>query len=336
MKDKCDLLTPKCVEYLNEATSFQVDPGHQNEISSCRTVPRTHFRVKSRLLVVGGLSLSKDNTVVNNNACQYYNENTNCWVTVSEMPLSVDHLYSVCHVDGILLLTGGRKGGVTVDQCWLYGFNTKKWEAMPPLITARYRHHSVSLGNCVYVVGGWGADDKTLSSVECLDLTRRKWSSMPNMAQALYYPMTATYCNKIFVFGGVDAQNTSLRCTQEFDTTRRKWSTLPDMPGECSRTGAVTLNDAIYVVGSDNRTCLKYEPAKRTWTKLSQPRDSHENAAAVVWRGCILLAGGGGAKPESSVIEQYDPLTDTWSVWKSELSSKLEAHDMFNVALCDV
>ena len=273
--------------------------------------------MKSRLLVVGGMSLSKDNTVVNNNVCQYYNENTNCWEIVSEITQSVGGLYSVCHVGGSLLLTGGHKGGVTVDQCLLYDFITKKWEAMPPLITARYRHRSVSLGNCVYVVGGWGAGDKTLSSVECLNLTQRKWSSLPKMAQAVYYPMIATYCNKIFVFGGVDEQNTTLRCSQEFDTTRRKWSTLPDMPVQCSRTGAVTLNDVIYVVGSDNRTCLKYEPAKRTWIRLSQPRDSHNNAAVVVWRGCILLAGGGGPDPESSVIEQYDPLTDTWSRWTS-------------------
>ncbi|KAK2174818.1 hypothetical protein NP493_775g01078 [Ridgeia piscesae] len=54
IQDKADLLTTKCFEYLHEATTFQADPVRQHEMCSCRTVPRTNFRVKYRLLVVGG------------------------------------------------------------------------------------------------------------------------------------------------------------------------------------------------------------------------------------------------------------------------------------------
>ena len=72
------------------------------------------------------------------------------------------------------------------------------------------------------------------------------------------------------------------------------------------------------------------------WTRLSRPREGHSNAPAVVWRGCILLAGGGGGNPEASVVEQYDPVTDTWSNLKSELHVKLQCHDMLNVDLFDV
>ena len=43
-KDTCDLLTPKCFEYVHEALSFQADTAHQHEISSGRTVPRTNTR----------------------------------------------------------------------------------------------------------------------------------------------------------------------------------------------------------------------------------------------------------------------------------------------------
>ena len=72
--------------------------------------------------------------------------------------------------------------------------------------------------------------------------------------------------------------------------TQNKWSTLTDMPVACHHGAAVTLNDFIYVVGGNSKICLKYHPALDTWTTLSQPKQKHGLAPAVVWRGSILLA----------------------------------------------
>ena len=333
MEDTCDMLSPKCLEYLHEAKSFQLDTAHQHNITSSRAVPRNNFRTKLHLLVVGGMVVSKKNKVVEKNICQYYNEDTSCWELMTEMPQSVGRYYSVCRIEGGLLVTGGQKGGRTTNKCWFYDLATKKWEAMPRLITARDSHRCVSLGGCVYVMGGFDEDGDVLDSVECLNRKRQEWHPMPDMPEAVYASMVVAYGNKIFVFGGVDDQDTSLRCTQKFDTRRRKWRLLSNMPVACDRIGAVTMNDSIYVVGGQYRTCLKYEPATDTWTKLSRPRERHNSAPAVVWRGCILVAGGGDGKPESSAIEAYDPLTDMWSKWKSELNLKMYFHEMLNVDL---
>ena len=334
-KDVYDLLTPKCFEYLLEAMSFQLDPLHQQEIASCRTVPRTNFRKKSCLLVVGGLTLEgQNNVVVENNQCLYYKLDTNCWESQTTLPRLSGRLYNVCRVAGGMVLTGGVNW-VAMDKCWLYDFAAKKWEVMPNLTTARYNHRSVSLGDSVYVLGGQGVDKQELTSVECLAMTlnQRQWLSMPEMPHAASSPAVGKHKNKIFVFGGTGSQNKALCYIQVFDTTRRQWSILSDMPEVCSYGAAVTLNDCIYVVGGHNRTCLKYDPALDDWTQLNRPSQDHGNAPAVVWRGSILVAGGGGAKPESYVIEQYNPLTNTWSEWSTTLDVKRECHCLFNVDL---
>ena len=267
--------------------------------------------MKSCLVVVGGES------------CHYYEEDTNRWRSMTDLPQFVGWLYSVCRIEGGLLLTGGYTEDKTLKQCWLCDVATKKWEEMPPLIAARYCHGSVSLGNCVYVVGGNVASDKALSSVECLD-----------MPQAVRGPMVATYDNKVFVFGGWDAQGKPLCSTQIYDTTRGSWSSGSDTPDVCSLGAAVTLDDSIYVVGGNNCTCLKYHPASDTWTRLSQPQQKHRCAPAVVWRGSILVAGGVGSNGRSTVIEAYDPVTDTWSVCSiASLNEKLTDHFVFNVDL---
>ena len=177
-----------------------------------------------------------------------------------------------------------------MDQCLLFDIAKKTWETMPPLITSRYQHRSVSLCDCVCVMGGVGIDGTVLASVECLNQRSCQWSSLPEMKHAVFYPMVTSYREKIFVFGGINAQNKHLSCTQVFDKTQNKWSTLSDMPVACHYGAAVTLNDFIYVVGGNSKICLKYNPASDKWTTLSQPQQQHGYAPAVVWRGSILLA----------------------------------------------
>ena len=333
VKDIYDLLTPKCFEYLHEAMAFQKDLAHRERISSCRTLPRANYHMKSCLLVVGGLTVTASGCF-DDERCEYYKEDTNCWESLGDLPWYVGRFYNVCRVDGGLLLTGGLKKNDALKQCWLYDVVTKKWESMPPMITARSFHRSVSLRDCVYVVGGKGGGvNNGLASVECLNLRRRQWSAVADMPQAVSCPMVATFGNRVFVFGGRDAQKTPLRCTQVLDTTRDSWSTQSDIPDVCDIGVAVTLNDSIYVVGGFRRSCLKYNPASDSWTRLSRPQLAHGHAPAVGWRGSILVAGGHDPKVSSSTIEAYDPPTDTWTICDIAVNAKLSCHCVFTIDL---
>ena len=335
--DKEDMLTAKCFKYIHEAMAFQADPVHQHEMSSCRTLPRKNFRTKSCLVVVGGLTAGQGKEV-KHNLCHYYSDDKDLWELMTELPPSAGGICNVCRVEGGMLLTGGSDDkGVVTDHCWLYDMATKKWETMPALATARYYHRTVSLGDSVYVVGGMDVEQKVLASVEHLNLKRRQWSTLPDLQHAVRGSMVATYDNKVFVFGGRDAQDVDTCYSQVFDVTRGSWSTVSDTPEVCSLGAAVTLNDYIYVVGGFNCKSLKYDPASDSWTRLSQPQEEHGNAPAVVWRGSILVAGGGDHQKKSSVIEAYHPATDTWSVCSvASLKEKLTCHCMFNVDLSGV
>ena len=328
-----DMLTPNCFKYLHEAMAFQLATVHRHQISSCRTVPRTNMRMKSCLVVIGGHTETTNGEYKKHYLCNYYEEDTSCWKPLTTLPQSVGRKDSVCYTDRGLVVTGGYEGGA-MDQCLLFDIARKKWETMPPLITKRYFHRCVSLDDCVYVVGGVGVDNKVLASVECLNQKSRQWSSLPDMAHAVWFPMVTSYRKKIFVFGGIDAQDKHLWYPQVFDTTQNKWSTLSAMPVACRNGAAVSLNDFIYVVGGYSRTCLKYQPASDVWTTLSQPQQQHGYAPAVVWRGSILLAAGDGAEQKPSAIEQFDPLTNTWSDSNiAQLKEQLTGHHMFNVDL---
>ena len=106
------------------------------------------------------------------------------------------------------------------------------------------------------------------------------------------------------------------------------------MPEKCYFGAAVTMNDFIYVVGGNSRICLKFDPASDVWTRLSQPQQKHGYAPAVVWRGSILLAAGKNAEQKPSAMEQFNPLTNTWSDSNiAQFKEQLSCHYMFNVDL---
>ncbi|KAK2169929.1 hypothetical protein NP493_1171g00054 [Ridgeia piscesae] len=197
---------------------------------------------------------------------------------------------------------------------------------------------SVSLGNCVYVVGGTdgtAVKNNELSSAECFHLNERRWVPLPNMPRAVADPMVVTCNNKIYVVGG-SVQGDAVSCTQVFDTTWWKWCTGSEMPEACSGCAAVVLNNSIYVVGGNERTCLKYDTSSDTWTKLTPPLRSHANTAAVVWHGRILVATRGAAL-STDACEQYTPANDTWSDWTTSLDVQVMGstvcHGLLNVDL---
>ena len=325
IKEAYDLLTTKSFEYVHEAMAFQAEPARQHQIFSCRTVPRNNFRMKSCLLTVGVMSYASH--------CLYYKDDTNTWESLTELPESVGSLYNVCRVDRGVLLTGVRRSQYDSANCWLFDLATKKWEDIPHLPHIQPSHRIVSLRNCVYVVDGFSR----MRNVLRFDLKTKQTCFEPDMPQAVNDPMVVTYNNKIFVIGGQNEYKEALCCAQVFDTTRRQWSTLTDMPDVCENGSAVTLNGCIYVVGGFNRTCLKYDPTSDNWTKLNQPRQSHGNAPAVVWRGSILVGGGECFEEETPGIEQYDPLTDTWSCCSiAPFKEKLSRRCMINVDLYGV
>ena len=352
-KDTSDLLTPKFLQYLDEALKFQADSVHRYEMSSCRTLPRNNVQKKSCLLVFGTQNVTtqqqvyndkygghgaynrNQRTVTTTNTCRcsyYYKEDSKQWVQLMHPSKPVDAActFSLCGTDrGQLLRDNGN--------CWTLDLIVKT-EGYVPWASARFHDGSVSLGNCVYVVGGkegMAVHAKELSSAECLKLQERQTVPLPDMPRAVADPMVVTCNNKIYVVGGT-VQGDAVSCIQIFDTTWGEWCTGSEMPEACTGCAAVALNNSIYVVGGNNRTCLKYDPSSDSWTKLPPPLRSHAKTAAVVWRGCILVATRGAAL-STEACEQYTPANDTWSDWTTSFDARamdsVVCHSLFNVDL---
>ncbi len=317
------------------------------------TGPRKGYTKTDTLITIGGRSYPGDVF------------HTDCWcleeagwrvMQKCPMPLLLQ-LFTACVVREGILVTGGYNGSTPVSQCWLLSTSTYQWSSLPDLNSGRARHASVSVGGQVYVIGGEGSDGKEMSSMECLKTFCGKWETFPDLPKAVVHPMAVSHGQYIYVFGGTDMEWNHSQSVFAYGANSKSWQKLADMPQICFFGSAVVWKDSVYIVGGFRQSCMCYDPVLAQWSTLSQCSHEHADGPALVWKDRILVCGGrsncekdeeeddtddaeegeeDGIANGTSVIEEYDPETDTWTVSQIELPQKLCSHFVFSTISNDV
>ncbi len=235
------------------------------------------------------------------------------WVTNISSAGKMLEWSSACMTGDGIVITGGYDDSTKYcTQCWKLTLPILKWSALPDLNVARCQHATLCVGNQVYVLGGW--NDRRLASVEYLDEQNKSWQVTCDMPSVLNWHTAVTHKHFIYVFGGYTFPGPSL-ATFMLDTVNKKWTRKAEMPDHCRYGCSVVNGNRIYVLGGYENCCMSYDPDQDQWQSRSEPAVSHETPSAVVWKDRILLCGG----RDTSVIEEYNPNTDTWSGWKHQL-----------------
>ncbi len=300
-----------------------------------RTPPRKGYKRTATLMTIGGRS---DPGMIARTEIWRLEEAE--WRVMEQCPTPAPVWCCSASVmkEGILV-TGGYNGSKPASQCWLLSTSTYQWSPLPGLNTARARHASVCVGGQPYVIAGNGGNGKEMSSVESLERFSGKWDSLPDLPKSLVHPMAVSHGQYIYVFGGGDTKWNPSQSVFVYGTNSRSWQTLADMPQVCKYGAVVVWQDRIYIVGGFERSCMCYNPVLAQWSTLSQCTDEHADGPALAWKDRILVCGGrsreakldDGTAGGTSVIEEYDPETDTWTVSQIELPQKLSLHFVFEI-----
>ncbi len=300
------------------------------------TVPRKRSTKRNKLIILGGVS--DPGHVIHTDVWSLRGAG---WRVMeqSSIPASI-YSFSACVVKGGVLVTGGYSDDdKPISQCWLLSTTTYQWSSLPDLRTPRARHASVCVAGDVYVIAGEGGDGKEISCMEYLGKIGKTWDPLPDLPKALIHTMAVSYGQHIYVFGGTDMAGEPSRSVFAYGTNSRIWQALTEMPQICKFGSAVVWKDRIYIVGGFDQSCMCYYPALAQWSTLSRSGYAHADAAALAWQGRILLCGGrinevcdddAADATCTSLIEEYDPATDTWVVSQLELPHTLCLHFAFS------
>ena len=302
--------TGGCFQYVAKAL-HQHASSPSLQMGTARGQAATHARGNNALLAV-----FED---------QYYiwREEEPNWVNKSLSGFQKLEYSRACRTGDGIVFTGGLSDFNTVKQCWKLSLPTLACTAVSDLKVERYCHASVCVGGQVYVLGGLSTSG-VLRFVEYLDEKTGSWCVTTDMPAPLHGHTAVDYKHCIYVFGGGTAfivLGPSSGQSFVYDTISmisKTWSRKADMPQGCMHGSSVVYRDRIYVLGGEEKCCMSYNPDQDQWQPLSRPRENHSWGSAVVWGDRILLCGG----RFTTVIEEYNPDTDTWTDWKHSLPQK--------------
>lgn len=159
------------------------------------------------------------------------------------------------------------------------------------------------------------------------------WETLPSGPKLTGLALVA-HNGKLYRVGGFTVKNEekedqnlwSQDSFAQFDPRTGEWTDLPSLPEPRSSHDAVVLDGKLYVAGgwnmqgSDNTTwhttawsCDLNQPSL-TWTALPAPSFERRALSLAAYQGKIYVLGGMQKSNEpSTVVDMFDPATQTWS-----------------------
>jgi len=272
--------------------------------------------VNGLIYVVGGFEANG----APSDKVEVYDPATDRWSEATSLPRPRHHTAAAAWGDckqpcsSDLLVIGGYQTGFGDAQTTVFRYDpeTHTWSENPPLNIPRGGHSAATVQGNPVVVGGAGADGKSITSAEWLDGMSEQWHLFDTeMAVARDHLAVASVTlvsghqglDHLYAVGGrrdidfgrnLDANETS----SQFGG----WQAAASLPTARSGIAAVAVGvgaeGRIYVFGGegpegtfDNNEV--YDPTTNTWsTAAPMPIALHGHGAAVV-DGVIYVIGGG-------------------------------------------
>jgi N-acetylneuraminic acid mutarotase len=194
------------------------------------------------------------------------------------------------------------------------------WAGKAGMLTARRGLVTATVNGLIYAIGGRGANEVNLATVESYNpsgIILYAWRAKAPLPSPRAWPSGAATINgKIYVPGGLNADANPTRTLFVYRPGTNTWVTKAQMPVASYGGASVAINGKLYVVTpTANSTLLhRYDPSSNTWTSRATGPQGHWYPVVGVIDGKLYVAGTmHGDESASPIVSVYDPATNTWA-----------------------
>ncbi|QPF76238.1 galactose oxidase [Roseateles sp. DAIF2] len=263
------------------------------------------------------------------------------WSRAPDLPLAVQEIYPAVH-RGRIYVAGGVSSELPAAQghvsaaVQVFDPQRERWSAGPDLPEPRHHAQLLSLGESLYLFGGfvrcaggdWCASDRVLR----LDEAAGRWSEAGRLPRPLTESSAFAVGPLVHLVGGRSprgAANAQWGDHEDradhlvFDTRSGRTTWLPDLPERKSSTAAATLPDGrIYLAGgraargANVDSLHAFDPRAAGWQALpAMPRPQAAHASVAL--GAQLCSFGGEYADDKGggvldLVQCYDSAARVW------------------------
>ena len=228
------------------------------------------------------------------------------WVAGSIHALKVTLLGQIisCYVDDMLMFTVNTALNIANTIHGLAGYNTAAHDE------------------------NWRLDDFRVAPTSSQVLATPAATALADMPIAVDQHGFEECGGLLYVVGGeIRVSGTSGNGTYAYDPVANSWSTLAVLPIAVQSPILRSVGGKLYLIGGLRHAdmyyspkCYEYDPALDTWTEKADMPTGREDMGSAVVDGKIYVFGGLSAGPTPlTILEVYDPATDTWDETKADL-----------------
>ncbi len=230
---------------------------------------------------------------------------------------------------------------------------TSPWKKGAPFPEPDEELYGVTTNGKLYVFGGWG-EGKARGVTYEYDPATDRWAKKAPMPRPAHHGALAAANGKVYVMGGfVPPKDTAIPVggawepiddAWEYDPAADSWKSLPPLPGKRGSAVAAAVGGKIYVIGGATTvegskdpffaffgpsrvlsTNEVYDPATNKWESRKPMSVPRNHAFGGVVNGKIYVIGGRTghgfilSATNTDVVEEYNPINDSWSVPKERM-----------------
>lgn len=226
---------------------------------------------------------------------------TSEWTELPPLPAQLNHV-NLAAARGDLYVLGGLTAhlaeSAATARAWRYDVETRRWERLPPMPTARGAGAAVAIGDRIYVAGGV-ADEQSRTELEAFDLDTERWERLAPMPTPRNHVGGATLGGRLYVLGGRDDSDISLTDFERYDPATERWERLPGPPEATAGFGFEAANGRLVAAGGENlrhrvmtgRTWA-FAPDTREWDALPNMDTPMHGQAMVEYHGRVYVFAG--------------------------------------------
>lgn len=222
--------------------------------------------------------------------------------------------------EGAPVVVGGRELDRYLDDVEYLDPVTKEWNRLRPLTRARACAGVAVTSQGIFVVGGEDQAGPT-DAVELFDSRTREWRALPSLPVRLTRAGVAAHAGAVVVLGGLGTDGPS-RAVWILRRGAKRWEALPPLPAPRWEFPAVGGSSGIRLVGGLEGDAARPASTARvdeyalsgTISALGVLPFPLSGAAAAVWRGRLVVAGGAGPDGKAaSFFNSFDQASSSWT-----------------------
>lgn len=200
---------------------------------------------------------------------------------------------------------------------------TDEWTAKAPLPEGLHHVGIGSLGNRVYVIGGFKQSLlsvwQPVATVYVYDPERDAWTEASPMPTARGALAVSEAQGKLFAIGGFD-ENGNTAAVEAYDPIQNTWTARAPLPIPRDHLATATVKGAIYAIGGRRERDYgrnlsvtdRYDPAIDRWTRVADLPTARSGLTAAVIDDVIYVLGGESPGGTFATNEAYVQAQDRW------------------------